>query len=234
MAVIGRVLLIPKGDYSGTTVYNALDWVRHNNMSWVCKVDGTVGVVPAENVPEWQVLAKDGSVSGAVDWSAVGNKPFDDIGDGLDVDGSNNLTLDTSYLVGSNISYDNTSSGLTASNTQDAIDELAGMTVDLSTDLLAGSNITLTTKPDGKVEIASTASSSGIDVYKTSPVSASQGATSVTISDAKITTTSVLDIYAQNTSGTDITYLTKTVTSGQIVLTFDALAEATSFIVVVM
>lgn len=101
-------------------------------------------------------------------------------------------------------------------------------TLQLSLDLLAGSNITLTPKLTGELEISATG------VYKTSPVSASQGATSVTISDAKITTTSVLDIYAQNASGTDITYLTKTVTSGQIVLTFDALAEATSFIVVVM
>ena len=230
---IGRVLLMDKGAYNGSTVYNQLDWVRYNGAAWVCKVNGTVGVQPVEGA-NWTLMAQDGNVSGQIDWPNVTNKPFDAVGSGLTVDGSDNIKLDTSYLVGSNIGYDNTASGLSASDVQDAIDELAGMTVDLSTDLLAGSNITLTTKPDGKVEIASTASSSGIDVYKTSPVSASQGATSVTISDAKITTTSVLDIYAQNTSGTDITYLTKTVTSGQIVLTFDALAEATSFIVVVM
>jgi len=56
----------------------------------------------------------------------------------------------------------------------------------------------------------------------------------VTISDAKITTTSVIDIYAQNTSGDEVHYLTKTLSSGQLVLTFDALAEATSFILVIM
>ena len=70
--------------------------------------------------------------------------------------------------------------------------------------------------------------------YKTAAVSAAQGATSVTISDAKITTTSVIDIYAQNTSGDEVHYLTKTLSSGQLALTFDALAEATSFILVIM
>lgn len=70
--------------------------------------------------------------------------------------------------------------------------------------------------------------------YKTAAVSAAQGATSVTISNEKITTTSVIDIYAQNTSGDEVHYLTKTLSSGQLVLTFDALAEATSFILVIM
>jgi hypothetical protein len=69
---------------------------------------------------------------------------------------------------------------------------------------------------------------------KTTSVSASQGATSTTISDAAITTTSIIDVYAQNSSGNDVFYLTKTVTTGQIVLTFDALAEATTFIAVIM
>lgn len=134
MATIGRVLLMPKGDYNGTTVYNNLDWVRYNGIAWVCKVDGTVGVVPDVTASEWQVLAQDGSVSGSVNWSSINNKPFDDIAvdGGLDVDGSNNLILDTSYLTSDNISYDNTSSGLTASDVQDAIDELANGSTDVS------------------------------------------------------------------------------------------------------
>ena len=69
---------------------------------------------------------------------------------------------------------------------------------------------------------------------KSTSVSAAQGATSTTISDAAITTTSIIDIYAQNASGTDVFYTTKTVTTGQVVLTFDALAEATTFIAVIM
>ena len=158
---IGRVLLMDKGAYNGSAVYNQLDWVRYNGAAWVCKVNGTVGVQPVEGA-NWTLMAQDGNVSGSVEWSTgVLHKPFENIGSGLSVDGSDTLNLDVSYLTGSNIGYDNTASGLTASDVQDAIDELAGMSVDLSTDLLAGSNITLTTKPDGKVEIASTGGGGG-------------------------------------------------------------------------
>lgn len=158
---IGRVLLMDKGAYNGSTVYNQLDWVRYNGAAWVCKVNGTVGVQPVEGA-NWTLMAQDGNVSGSVEWSTgVLHKPFENIGSGLSVDGSDNLNLDVSYLTGSNIGYDNTASGLTASDVQEAIDELAGMTVDLTTDLLAGSNITLTPKPDGKVEIASTGGGGG-------------------------------------------------------------------------
>lgn len=94
MAAIGRVLLIPKGDYSGSTAYNALDWVRYNGMAWVCKVDNTIGVVPTESAPEWQVLAKDGSVSGSVEWNAVANKPFSGVDSSdFDTNGSDNLVI---------------------------------------------------------------------------------------------------------------------------------------------
>ena len=83
MAAIGRVLLMPKGTYSGSTVYNALDWVRDNGAAWVCKVDGTIGIapptLPTTSNANWQVLAEDGSVSGSVNWSSINNKPFDDV-----------------------------------------------------------------------------------------------------------------------------------------------------------
>src|SRR5574344_559112 len=58
-AVVGRVLLIPKGDYSAETTYNMLDLVRYNNKSWVCK-QACTGQAPAEN-SYWQVMASDGA-----------------------------------------------------------------------------------------------------------------------------------------------------------------------------
>ena len=41
---IGRILLMPKGDYSGSAVYNALDWVRYSGSAWVCTTDNTTGI----------------------------------------------------------------------------------------------------------------------------------------------------------------------------------------------
>ena len=102
MAAIGRVLLIPKGDYSGSTAYNALDWVRDNGAAWVCKVDNTIGIappaLPTTSNANWQVLAEDGTVSGSVAWTSVNNKPFDDVDttDDFQIDstgGSNELQI---------------------------------------------------------------------------------------------------------------------------------------------
>lgn len=151
---IGRILLMPKGNYSGTAVYNALDWVRHNGSAWVCTTDNTTGIAPAIGVPEWQVLAQDGTVSGTVDWSNVNFKPFDTVGSGLDVDVSNTLKLDMSMLTGSNISYDNSASGAASNNVQDALDELfrggggGGLLPYFFIDSEAGSTVTVNV-PDG-------------------------------------------------------------------------------------
>lgn len=121
---IGRILLMPKGNYSGTAVYNSLDWVRHNGSAWVCTTDNTTGIAPAAGVPEWQLLAQDGNVSGTVDWLNVNFKPFEDVGTGLSVDVAGILKLDVNMLTGSNISYDNSASGATSNEVQGAIDEL--------------------------------------------------------------------------------------------------------------
>ena len=80
MASIGRVLLIPKGDYSSSVTYNNLDWVRYGGKAWVCKVDGTTNVTPVQGA-NWQLLAQDGSGGGggASDWDDINYKPFDTI-----------------------------------------------------------------------------------------------------------------------------------------------------------
>lgn len=63
----------------------------------------------------------------------------------------------------------------------------------------------------------------------TSAVTGSVGATSVTITDASITASSVLELFTQNTSGTPMNYTNVSVTSGSVTYTFDALTEATDF-----
>ena len=57
---IGRILLMPKGDYSASTTYNMLDWCRYNGKAWVCKQDNTVGIAPSESAV-WTMLVQDGS-----------------------------------------------------------------------------------------------------------------------------------------------------------------------------
>ena len=70
--------------------------------------------------------------------------------------------------------------------------------------------------------------------YFTTAVTAAVGATSVTITDAAITANAVIDIFAKNASNADPHYTSKTLSSGQMVLAFDALAEATDFILHIM
>lgn len=90
---IGKILLMPKGDYSGSATYNMLDWVRYDSKAWVCKLDNTVGVVPSEGA-NWTLLAADGTVSGSVAWSAVTSKPFSTIDSSdFDVDGNDELNI---------------------------------------------------------------------------------------------------------------------------------------------
>lgn len=66
--------------------------------------------------------------------------------------------------------------------------------------------------------------------YWTTAVSAILGATTITITDANILTTSKIDIYTENTSNTEPNITGKTISSGQLILTFDVLEEATSFL----
>lgn len=91
---IGRILLMPQGDFNAATVYNALDWVRNGGAAWVCKVDNTVGIapptLPATSNANWQLLSEDGTVGG---WSSIANKPFETIGAGLDVNLLNELEV---------------------------------------------------------------------------------------------------------------------------------------------
>jgi hypothetical protein len=62
----------------------------------------------------------------------------------------------------------------------------------------------------------------------TTPVSCAVGDTTVTIQDENILTTSVIDAYSENASGTPLNIESIVVTTGQAVLTFGALEAATT------
>jgi hypothetical protein len=102
----------------------------------------------------------------------------------------------------------------------------------------------------GIVSIAKTSSAGQVDTYTityndgttstfdvtnsnggtwTTPVNCAIGDTTVTISNASIRTTSVIEVRAQNSLGKYIPLISCVATTGQAVLTFDALEQATSF-----
>lgn len=70
-ASAGRILLMPKGDYNSGTVYNSLDWVRHNNAAWVCNTDNTQNVPPSTSATQWNLLAADSAMSNLGDLNDV-------------------------------------------------------------------------------------------------------------------------------------------------------------------
>lgn len=70
-ASAGRILLMPKGDYSSAVTYNSLDWVRYNNAAWVCTTDNTSNIPPSAVAPEWQLLAADSAMSDLGDLNNV-------------------------------------------------------------------------------------------------------------------------------------------------------------------
>ena len=57
---IGRILIIPKGNYDQATPYNSLDLVRYDFKSWLCKTDGIIGITPTEGT-DWTLMTEDGT-----------------------------------------------------------------------------------------------------------------------------------------------------------------------------
>lgn len=53
-AIAGRVLILPKGDYDASTMYEFLDLVNHNSSSWLAK-KASQGIEPSDtNAEFWQ------------------------------------------------------------------------------------------------------------------------------------------------------------------------------------
>ena len=48
MAYVGKILIMPKGAYAKTTVYEILDMVSHNGKTWVAKKD-VIGIEPSKS-----------------------------------------------------------------------------------------------------------------------------------------------------------------------------------------
>lgn len=130
----------------------------------------------------------------------------------------------------SSVAYSNSASGMTATNVQDAIDEIYKPTF---TEAVTRSNIaTGESIPTlfGKIKKFFTDLKGGafIDTVMSSAVAVAAAATSATITDAAITATSVVEPFIDDGTGDAIAYTNVTVTTGQAVVTFAALANAAS------
>ena len=63
MAIAGKVMPRPRGDYDPAVVYDILDMVTHDNNLWISKVSTNVGNVPSEDDPYTWMLAVKGGLS---------------------------------------------------------------------------------------------------------------------------------------------------------------------------
>ena len=71
-AIAGRVLILPKGNYSSTTTYNMLDLVYNptDANSYICKQNNTKGKDPT-NTTYWQLFSQNGITD--TQWSNIQN-----------------------------------------------------------------------------------------------------------------------------------------------------------------
>lgn len=68
-AVVGRVLIIPKGNYNPGETYQMLDLVNYGSGSWICKKTST-GNAPGAESEYWQLSASNGDGYAYVRYSA--------------------------------------------------------------------------------------------------------------------------------------------------------------------
>lgn len=62
MAIAGKVMPRPMGEYNSTSVYDILDMVTHNNKLWISKVPNNVGNTPVETDETNWMLVMDSAV----------------------------------------------------------------------------------------------------------------------------------------------------------------------------
>ena len=120
MVNAGRILIIPKGDWSNLVSYDMLDLVSYNSVAYIAR-QASVGVNPSTDtqMTYWQPF---GSVSDIATTTTPGLVMPD--GDTIKIGTGGLIYVD---LDADDIDYSNTSSGLSATDVQAAIDEAAAL-----------------------------------------------------------------------------------------------------------
>lgn len=209
MATAGRILIVPRGDYSASTTYQMLDLVNYNSATWLAKKT-SVGVTPSDATSEYWFRMQGSVIQNPT--QIANNLTTTASGYALDARQGKAL-MDSLTTTNTKVSgMDTTLSG--------AVTKLS--TVETS---LAGAVTRLST---AETSLSSTATKlataeSNISKLQTSATitkgTLAVGSTSIALSNSNIKTTSVLSIY---TSVWGVNPKTVAVESGKVTLTFDA------------
>lgn len=115
MVNAGRILILTKGDWSSLVTYEMLDLVSYDGVAYLAR-QASVGVNPSTDTSKtyWQPF---GSVSNIATTSEPGLVMPD--GDTIKIESSGLIYVD---IDASGIDYDNTQTGITATDVQSAID----------------------------------------------------------------------------------------------------------------
>lgn len=72
---VGKVLMMPKGEWSPAATYEYLDLVTYNGSKWLCKVESCVGIEPTATASEYWYPYDDSNISGApVDFTTAATR----------------------------------------------------------------------------------------------------------------------------------------------------------------
>ena len=201
MATAGRILIIPRGDWIESETYEMLDLVNHGGTSWLAK-RLSVGIAPSADTSDYWfnligVTTKDVQIANNLVTTQAGYvldaRQGKALMDAIELANTKVRNVETSVST-LQTSLSDTKTSL--SGTQTSLTEAKATLATLGNSVTALQNNATVTK--GTLAV---------------------GATSIVLSNSRITTNSILSIY---TSKWGVNPTSVTVASGKVTLTFDA------------
>lgn len=201
MATAGRILIIPRGDWIESETYEMLDLVNHGGTSWLAKKH-SIGIAPSTDTSDYWfnligVTTKDVQIANNLVTTQAGYvldaRQGKALMDAIELANTKVRNVETSVST-LQTSLSDTKTSL--SGTQTSLTEAKATLATLGNSVTALQNNATVTK--GTLAV---------------------GATSIVLSNSRITTNSILSIY---TSKWGVNPTSVTVASGKVTLTFDA------------
>jgi hypothetical protein len=201
MATAGKILILPRGEWNANETYEMLDLVNHNGSSWLSK-SHSIGIAPSDEASDY--------------W-------FNFLGITInETPVANNLTTTTAGYVLDARQGKVLMDAINSANTKVGKVESSVTTLQSS---LSGTQTTLASTQTSLAEAKTTLTtlSSSVSALQSNATitkgTLAVGATSIVLSNSKITTNSILSIY---TSVWGVNPKTVAVASGKVTLGFDA------------